>query len=51
MTCDRNMKALLEKALPFVERIAATAPTTPSRHQRKVEAAQIADQIRAALAA
>ena len=50
MPCEQ-MKALLEKALPFVARIAATAPTTPGRHQRKVEAEKIAAEIRAALTA
>jgi cell envelope opacity-associated protein A len=44
---------LLEKlkaALPYVERVAATAPTEPSRIQKQREASKTAAEIRAAIA-
>jgi hypothetical protein len=41
----------LELALPYVERVAATAPTTPSRHLRQVQACKDAKAIRELLAA
>lgn len=49
-TRERALEAALRAALPFVERVAATAPTTPSRHQRKAEAERIASATRNALA-
>lgn len=46
----QDLIAALRTALPYVERIAATAPTEMNRQQRQRQAVRDAEMIRAVLA-